>query len=509
MILVVDFGSQTAHLIHRRVRDLGVDVTIIDPGRVMDAIAERKPDGIILSGGPSSVYTEGAPSIDPAVFSAGIPILGICYGWQLTAKMLGGTVVGGNKEFGPTRLGLKATSVLFSGVTEPSFTVWMSHGDEVVGLPHGFRDVASSDRVSSAAAEDAERRVYGVQFHPEVTHTEHGSTLIRNFIERVCGCAVSPRVIDVEDAVAAVRHDVDQAGGGMVIAAVSGGVDSTVAAAIVARAIGKRFIPVYCDNGLMRVGTRERVEHIFRDILGVPPVIVDCRRQFLDALAGVTDPEVKRKAIGKTYIDVFERESVRHEGVRFLMQGTIYSDIIESKGSSLASKIKSHHNVGGLPEHMNLTLLEPIKSYYKDEVRQLGRQLGLPEDAVMEQPFPGPGYAIRILGEVTEARLAMEAAADAIVLDVLKNSGWYGKVFQSFPVLTGTKTTAVKGDARVYGELVGLRVYDSSDIMTAGVTELPYAVLAELAGRIVNEVPGVARVVYDVTTKPPATMEWE
>ncbi len=510
MIYIVDFGSQTCHLIARRLRDVSVVTEIVNPTDVIHAVGKRKPDGIILSGGPSSVYENSAPTVDPKIFSLGIPILGICYGWQLTAKLLGGEVRQGNREYGPTTIEIKKQSVLFGEIPARSFTVWMSHGDQVVRTPEGFTTIASTPDVPATAVVNDKRRIYGIQFHPEVLHTQYGLKLLANFLHAVCGETLKEKIISLDTVIKAVKQQADEAGSdSRAVAAVSGGVDSTVAAAIVARAMGKRFTPVYCDNGLMRDGTADEVRHVFTDILGVSPVIVDCKQRFLDALRNVVDPEQKRKTIGALYITIFEEEAKKMGKIDFLVQGTIYSDVIESKGSKNADKIKSHHNVGGLPATMQLSLLEPAREFYKDEVRELGRQLRLPDDVVAKQPFPGPGAAIRILGEVTDERLTRYHQADRIVMEVLKTEGWYGKVFQSFPVLTGANTTAVKGDGRVYGELVGLRIYDSTDIMTAGWTRLPYDVLQKISSRIVNEVPGVSRVVYDITTKPPATMEWE
>jgi len=510
MIYIIDFGSQTCHLIERRLRDFCIETCIVDPEDAIGLIHTKKPTGIILSGGPSSVYDAGAPMIDPSLFSLGIPILGICYGWQLTAKVLGGDVAQGQKEYGPTRITSLHPHPFFPKSAGKSMTVWMSHGDEVKHLPKGFTIIASTPKVPAAMVVDEIRRIYGVQFHPEVTHTEHGGEILKYFVGAVCGEKIGTRKIRVTDVITAVKRIVDEKGeNSRAIGAVSGGVDSTVAGAIVASALGKRFIPVYCDNGLMRTGTREEVNMIFGKLLHITPTIIDCKNRFLHSLRGITNPEEKRKAIGKTYIDVFEEVARSVKPIDFLVQGTIYSDVIESKGTKHADHIKSHHNVGGLPKDMMLDLLEPLRQFYKDEVRELGRQLGLPESVFMKQPFPGPGAAIRIIGEVTDERLVKQQQADGIVLSVLRETGWYEKVFQSFPILTGLNTTAVKGDGRVYGELVGIRIYDSSDVMTAGWTHLPYDVLQTISSRIVNEVAGISRVCYDITTKPPATMEWE
>jgi len=510
MILIIDFGSQTTHLIGRRIKDFGVEVQIVSPEDSLREIKKYQPSGLILSGGPSSVYEKNSPTVDKKIFKLGIPILGICYGWQLSAQLLGGKVIKGNKEYGPTKVQRLEKSPLFENIKAKELEVWMSHGDEVISLPVGFDYHVSTPKVKAAGVGDFEKKIYGVQFHPEVEHTQEGKRILQNFVQLICGEKIVKRVLDVNQVVAQVKKIVNQKGqDARVIAAVSGGVDSTVACAIVAKAIGDRFVPIYCDNGLMRIGTKESVKHIFNDLLSVKPVILDCQTDFLAALKGITSPEEKRIKIGNLYIQLFEKEALKHQNIHFLVQGTIYSDVIESQGTKNASKIKSHHNVGGLPKKMKFDLLEPVRNFYKDEVRELGRQLGLPEPVLMQQPFPGPGQAIRILGEVTEIRLAKQQQADQIVLQVLKETGWYDKVFQSFPIMTNAKSTAVKGDGRVYGELVGLRVYDSSDIMTAGWTHLPYEVLQKISSRIVNEVPDVSRVVYDITTKPPATMEWE
>lgn len=510
MIVVIDFGSQTAHLISRRLKDFGIEVQIIEPENALSSIQKFQPKGIILSGGPSSVYESGAPTIDKKIFELGIPVLGICYGWQLTAHLLGGKVVQGHREYGPITVKRQAQSVLFENIEVGELNVWMSHGDEVVELPVGFDYHVSTPRVKAAGVGDFERKIFGVQFHPEVEHTQEGKRILRNFVENICGEFVQEKKIDVEELIVQVRDIVNTKGSDVIaIAAVSGGVDSTVASAVVAKAIGKRFVPFFCDNGLMRKGTAEEVKYIFNDLLGVEPVILDCKNEFLEKLKGVTDPEKKRITIGNLYIETFEKAAKKYQNVGFLVQGTIYSDVIESKGSKHASKIKSHHNVGGLPEKMNFDLLEPLRNYYKDEVREIGRQLGLPEKVLSKQPFPGPGQAIRILGEVTEERLEKQQLADQIVMEVIIEEGWYDRIFQSFPIMTGAMSTAVKGDGRVYGEIVGLRIYDSSDIMTAGWTHLPYEILQRISSRIVNEVPDVSRVVYDITTKPPATMEWE
>jgi GMP synthase (glutamine-hydrolysing) len=512
MILIIDFGSQTTHLISRRIRDFGIEVKIITPEEADDKLMGNEINsstihGIILSGGPDFVNNPGAPTINKQFFLLGIPILGICYGHQLTGHLLGGKVKPGKtKEFGPAMIEINQPSKLFTRIRDNHFSVWMSHGDEVVTPPTGFTFVAQTSSVKGAVMQNEKQKIYGLQFHPEVKHTRNGSIILRNFVSHICGLTVTRVRVNPQSFIQSARETLIDA---KVIAAVSGGVDSTVAAAIVGQAIGDRLIPIYIENGLMRPGTQERVRELFEKQIGIPVLIVDAKKLFLDSLRGIIDPEQKRKIIGNLYIQCFDQEAKKITGAKYLVQGTIYSDVIESKGSKYADKIKSHHNVGGLPENMNLKLYEPLRELYKDEVRVLGSKLGLNEDIIDQQPFPGPGQAIRIIGEVTEERLKKQQQADQIVLEEIKLSGWLGKVFQSFPVMTNTKSTAVKGDGRFYGEVVALRVYGSDDIMTASWVRLPYDLLQKLSSRIVNEVPGISRVVYDITTKPPATMEWE
>lgn len=510
MIIVVDFGSQTAHLIGRRLRQLGVVAEYADPEEIMEKVERLKPSGIVFSGGPSSVYEKGAPTIDKKVFELGLPILGICYGWQTMAHLLGGKVKSHSKEYGPEKLHQKQGELTSKENILPentdNFGVWMSHGDSVVKLPAGFETVASTKGVEFAAVQDWKRKFFGVQFHPEVKHTEHGLDILERFVVRVCGEKLEPLALDPEAVAAEIGK---QVGSAKVICAVSGGVDSTVAAFLIGKAIGKNLIPVYVESGLMRPGTVERVRYIFTKLIKADLVVVNAKSRFMKALAGVTDPEKKRKTIGKLYVDIFQEEAAKHPEAEFLGQGTIYSDVIESKGSKKASKIKSHHNVGGLPKSMKLKLMEPIRNYYKDEVRELGRRGGLPEELVMEQPFPGPGYAVRVRGEVTEERLKQVILADTIVVEEMKAANLYEQVFQCFAVMSGAYSTAVKGDAREFAEVVAIRAYESDDVMTSRWADLPYEVLQRISSRIVNEVPKVSRVVYDITTKPPATMEWE
>lgn len=509
MIVVVDFGSQTSHLIARRIKDLGVPVSIVEPKKFRPNMLPE-PAGIILSGGPASVYDEGAPTIDSSIFSLGIPLLGICYGLQLMAHLNGGKVIPGRKEYGPVRVALmsRAKDATFTQGLSPKFTAWMSHGDEIIKVPAGMKVLGHTKNMKYAIVGDVKKKMYGLQFHPEVEHTDFGNVLLRNFLS-ICNVKTTSQTIAIQSLIDAIKETVGER---YVIGAVSGGIDSTVAAVLTAKAIGNRFYPIYVDNGLMRHDAREHVERIFEHV-GIKPIIIDSKAEMLVLLSGIKDSEEKRKVIGRHYVKVFERELDRLEkkGIKpeFLMQGTIYSDVIESKGTRHAAKIKSHHNVGGLPKHMKMKLLEPLREFYKDEVRSIGLKLELPKEFVYKQPFPGPGYAVRIRGVVNEKRLAMEEKADRIVMEELSNAKLLDKIFISFPVLTGAMSTAVKGDGRSFSEVVALRVVESADVMTSTWSRLPYDVLQIISSRIVNEVPDVSRVVYDISTKPPATMEWE
>jgi GMP synthase (glutamine-hydrolysing) len=438
----------------------------------------------------------------------GIPILAICYGMQLMMQLHGGEIISGKKEYGPLVLKIKNNKAKVSSSLKDEMTVWMSHGDEVVKLPKGFEVLGSTEHVPYAFVANEKERLYGLLFHPEVEHTHNGDIFLQNFIE-ITKTKILKQQVDTQKI---IDELVGEVGKDYVIGAVSGGVDSTVAGALVAKAIGKQFIPFFVDNGLMRIGTGDTVRKIFEHI-GVKAQIIKCEKEMLQLLKGVTDPEKKRKIIGGFYIKVFEREmkklSQKGIEVKYLLQGTIYSDVIESKGTKHASKIKSHHNVGGLPKNMKLKLLEPLRTFYKDEVRQIGSQLGLPDEFVWQQVFPGPGYGVRIRGEVTRERLKSERIADAIVLEEIIRAGLFRKVFMSFAIMSGADSTAVKGDGRFFGEVVALRVVESRDVMTSKWAHLPYEILQNISSRIVNEVPGISRVVYDITTKPPATMEWE
>ncbi len=517
MIIIVDFGSQTTHLISRRLKEFGVQTLIITPDKALQEIKIKKPNGIILSGGPASVYEKSAPTVNAKIFNLKIPILGICYGLQLTAHLLGGKVIFGKKEYGPTQLKIENLKFRIAKDLSKSFVVWMSHGDEVIKLPKGFETIGSSVGVPFAFVENKEEKIYGLQFHPEVEHTQHGLQILKNFIS-IC----HPEFISGSKMLKQVQHDnveriinnIKEIVGekDYVIGAVSGGVDSTVAATLTALVLGKRFVPIYVDNGLMRERTEEHIIKIFKSI-GIKPIVVNAAGEMLRRLKKITDSEQKRKIIGNFYIEIFEKEMkkllVKKLPVKFLLQGTIYSDVIESQGTKHSAKIKSHHNVGGLPAQMKLKLLEPMRDFYKDEVREIGRVLGLSSEFIHKQTFPGPGYAVRIRGEVTKERLGMEKKADEIILSELEKSGILPNVFMSFPVMTNAYSTAVKGDGRQFGEVVALRIVESKDIMTSTWSRIPYGILQRISSRIVNEVPGVSRVVYDITTKPPATMEWE
>lgn len=516
-VLVLDFGAQYAQLIARRVREAHVYSEVVPHTISVEELSQRKPAGVILSGGPSSVYEDGAPQVDPTLFDLGIPVLGICYGFQAMTAALGGTVANtGGKEYGRTDLGVEASGSVLLAERTPDSTVWMSHGDAVTGAPEGFVVTASTQGAPVAAFENVERRLAGVQFHPEVAHTDSGQQIIEQFLWEIAGLDRDWTTANfITDEVAKIKA---QIGDDQVICGLSGGVDSAVAAALVQEAVGDQLTCVFVDHGLLREGEHEQVENDFVAATGARLKIVNAQERFLNALAEVSDPETKRKIIGREFIRVFEeaaREVVAEAGdtdgeVKYLVQGTLYPDVVESGGGTGAANIKSHHNVGGLPDDLQFELCEPLRDLFKDEVRQVGLELGLPPEIIWRHPFPGPGLAIRIIGAVDEERLRILRAADAVAREELTAAGLDGEIWQ-FPVvlLADVRSVGVQGDGRTYGHPVVLRPVSSEDAMTADWARLPYDVLAKISTRITNEVPEINRVTLDVTSKPPGTIEWE
>ncbi len=508
-ILIVDFGSQYSRLIARRVRESSVYCEIVTYDASWESVAHLNPKGVILSGGPASVYDTDAPMAPEWVYDRGLPILGICYGMQVMVHQLGGKVAPAfKKEYGHSLLNWSGSGqALFEGIS-PSTSVWMSHADFIVKPPVGFSAIACTENSPIAATSDGDTR-FGIQFHPEVAHTPSGKAILDNFVHRICECGSFWTPSNF--VVGAIRSIRDQIGTGKVICALSGGVDSAVAAVLVHRAVGNQLTCVFVNNGLMRHEEPERVLDAFKKNMQLPVVYVDATDDFLGSLAGITDPEHKRRIVGEEFIHVFEKEAARLEEVDFLTQGTLYPDVIESKTSDddVSAKIKTHHNVGGLPENMKLELVEPLRFLFKDEVRKVGLELGLAEEIVYRQPFPGPGLAIRVLGEVTSEKLSILRAADWIVMDEIKSNNLYRKLWQSFAVLTESRSVGVTGDFRTYGYVIAVRAVESEEAMTADWARLPNDILARISNRIVNEVPSVNRVVFDITSKPPGTIEWE
>jgi len=508
-IVVIDFGSQYSMLIARRIRECQVYCELLPHDTPWEKIAPLKPKGFILSGGPASSYETDAPLAPAYIYESHLPILGICYGMQVLTRQLGGQVAPGTKqEYGHAILHLSNIDTPLFASSPPSSPVWMSHGDRIEEMPPNFTSLAYTEN-SPIAVMGNDENIFGLQFHPEVAHTPQGKTILENFVYRICGCQGNWTMGNfIDESISKIKK---QVGKGMVINALSGGVDSSVVATIIHRAIGDQLTCIFVDHGLLRREEAERVLNTFRLNLGMNIIHVDASERFLKRLEGITDPEMKRKVIGEEFIKVFEEEANKIGKVDFLAQGTLYPDVIESasSGSKASAKIKTHHNVGGLPAQMTLNLIEPLRNLFKDEVRQVGLELGLPEDMVWRQPFPGPGLAIRIIGEVTREKLEILRGADWVVMDEIKKAQLYRQLWQSFAILTDVKSVGVMGDYRTYGYLVAIRAVTSEDAMTADWARLPYDILSRISNRIVNEVPGVNRVVYDITSKPPSTIEWE
>ncbi len=506
-ILVLDFGSQYTQLIARKLRESGVYCEIVPYNEKIEDIQKRNPKGIILSGGPASVYAKDSYHPDAKVYELGLPMLGICYGMQLLTQHFGGSVIPAtHQEYGKAELKFESDHKIFKDTTCGQI-VWMSHGDRVEKLPVGFEKIGFSENSPYAAIADEKRNMYAFQFHPEVYHSEQGTKLLKNFAKYICGCESTWNMGSfAKEQIAKIRA---QVGDKKVLCGVSGGVDSSVVATLLAEAIGDQLVSVFVDNGLLRANERAQVEAMFKS-RNVPLITVDASEKFLSRLAGVSDPEKKRKIIGETFIEVFDEEAKKHNGIEFLAQGTLYTDVIESVSVKGPSKtIKSHHNVGGLPDWMSFELIEPLREIFKDEVRILGAELGLPKDMLSRHPFPGPGLAIRIMGEVTKEDLVLLRAADVIMLEELRSTGYYDKTWQAFTVLLNVKSVGVMGDNRTYDNTICVRIVDATDGMTATFAHIPHAILENISRRIINEVNGINRVVYDISSKPPATIEWE
>ncbi len=508
MIVIIDFGSQTTHLISRRIRDLGVKSEIILPQNAFKSIKKLAPRGIILSGGPASVFGKDALLVEKEIFDLRIPVLGICYGLEVLGQMLGGKVAPGKKkEYGRTDFSLKKNCNLFAGweKNKKDFTVWMSHFDQVVTPPIGSVVVGSTPAVPVAAFADEKKKIYGIMFHPEVHHTEYGQQVLHNFVIKICGENPLLGTKKIEEIKKYLKKEI---GSNKAVCALSGGIDSSVAAYLTHQVIGRNLTCFYVDTGMMRIGETDEVINTFKNKLKLPLVVIDGKKEFLKNLKGVIDPEKKRTVIGETFIRIFEREA-KKIGAKILIQGTIYPDVIESQGTKHSHKIKSHHNVAGLPEKHGFKIVEPLRMFYKDEVRKIASESKFPREMVARHVFPGPGLAVRLIGEVTEKKLEILKRADKIVIEEIKKAGLYDQIWMAFAVYTGIKTTGVTGDERKYGDLIAVRAIESRDTMTSDWVRLPYDVLAKISERIVTEVFEVVRVVYDITTKPPATMEWE